>query len=55
MSDCGALKFIYSEQHFVDSPLAAAVAAMNAGTDMECDCCGFGPVYPYLTQVRTTP
>ena len=50
VSDCGALKFIYSEQHYVDSELEAAVAAINAGTDMECDCCGFGPVFPHLVE-----
>ena len=50
VSDCGALKFIYNPQHYVNSELAAAVAAINAGTDMECDCCGFGPVFPHLTE-----
>jgi len=48
VGDCGALKFIYSAQHYAKTEEEAAVKAINAGVDLECDCCGFGPVFPTL-------
>jgi beta-glucosidase len=37
VSDCGAINDIYANHHFVDSPEAAAAAAVKAGCDI---CCG---------------
>jgi beta-glucosidase len=43
-SDCGALAFLVTAQHYSANDEDAAVAALTAGCDLECTCCGFGNV-----------